>query len=197
MNSFLSLLAVPADLEAQLILVYVAVVLGGAHLIEALARSHFARARRYAEQGFAYDADEDQYRCPQGETLQREESDAAGRLAVYRALASSCNACPLKGSCTPHDQGRQVYRPLAVWAETDVGRFHQRLSLLMFAAAGVLSAAGLVRWTGRPGMGLLAAALMASFACLLVGLRRTWQRPPQSRDRSVNYTGEEQSHRQA
>jgi hypothetical protein len=66
-----------------------------------------------------------------------------------------------------------------------VGRFHQRLSLLMLAAAGVLSAAGLVRWTGRPGTGLLAAALMASFACLLVGLRRMWQRPPQSRERSV------------
>ena len=181
MNMLLSLLAVPADLEARLILAYVAVVLGGAHLIEALARLHFARARRYAEQGFRYDADEDHYRCPQGETLHREESDADGRLAVYRAPASSCNACPLKGTCTPHEEGRHVYRPLAVWAETDVGRFHQRLSLLMFAAAGVLCAAGLVRWTGRPGMGLLAAALMMSFACLLVGLRRTWQRPRRQR----------------
>ena len=50
------LLSLPAELEVWLILGYVAVVLAGARLAEVLARVHFERARRYAEQGFEYDA---------------------------------------------------------------------------------------------------------------------------------------------
>ena len=32
-----------------------------------------------------------------------------------------CNACVLKAFCTPHDEGRHVYRSLAEFHETDVG----------------------------------------------------------------------------
>src|SRR5947209_6617168 len=99
-------LRLPADLEAWLVVGYALGVLVGARLFEVLARVHFERARRYAEQGFAYDRDGDHYECPQGERLSLHLLDEDNRLAVYRAPASRCNDCPRKASCTPHDGGR-------------------------------------------------------------------------------------------
>jgi hypothetical protein len=72
----------------------------------------------------------------------------------------------LKASCTPHDEGRHVYRSLAVWAETDVGRFHRRLSLLMFAVAALLSSVALGRWWGQAGAGSLILTLVMCLASL-------------------------------
>ena len=176
MDSVSLLLSLPADLEAWLILGYVIAVLAGARVFEALARVHFGRARRYAEQGFEYDADGDHYRCPQGERLALHLVEPEGRLAVYRAPASSCNGCPRKASCTPHDEGRHIYRPLAAWAETDVGRFHRRLSLLMFGVATVLSVVGLVRWWAQPGTGLLSMALVIGLASVARKVQATLTR---------------------
>lgn len=164
MDPVSALLSLPVDLEAWLILGYVAVVLAGARLSEVLARAHFERARRYAELGFEYDADADHYRCPEGERLALHLVEDENRLAVYRAPASSCNGCSLKASCTPHDQGRHLYRPLAEWAETDIGRFHRRLSLLMVGVGVVFSLGSLMHWMGQPGTGLLLAALSLSLA---------------------------------
>jgi hypothetical protein len=168
------LLSLPAELEVWLILGYVAVVLAGARLSELLARVHFERARRYAERGFEYDADADHYRCPQGERLALHLVEEESRLAVYRAPASSCNGCPRKASCTPHDEGRHVYRPLAAWAETDIGRFHRRLSLLMIGIGVVFSLGALTHWMAQPGTGLLLAALMVSLASVTRDLRAAW-----------------------
>lgn len=171
MTEVLLFLALPADLEAWLVLGYVGVVLVGARVFEVLARAHFDRARRYAEQGFTYDADGDHYHCPEGERLHLHLLDEARRLAVYRAPAVSCNRCPSKGACTPHDAGRHIYRPLAAWAETDLGRFHRHLALLMFTVGAALSVAGLVQWWGRPGGGSLVVALVACLASLAVDAR--------------------------
>jgi hypothetical protein len=154
-------LSLPADLGVWLLLGYVLVVLAGARLIEVLARAHFGRARRLAEGGFRYDPHLDHYACPQGERLTLHLVDPIQKVAVYRAPGSSCAACPLKAVCTPHDEGRHVYRPLAVWAETEVGRFHQRLSLLMVASTAVGALGGFVSWGGRPGSGLLLVAFLA------------------------------------
>ncbi len=168
------LLTPPVELEAWLILGYVLAVLVGARLFEVLAKVHFERARRYAERGFQYIADLDHYECPQGERLALRLVNEESRLAIYRAPAASCNGCPLKASCTPHDEGRHVYRSLAVWAETDIGRFHQRLSLLMFGVGAVLSGAGLGQWAGQAGAGLLLLALVVSIAFLAWDVRKTW-----------------------
>ncbi|HWB07665.1 MAG TPA: hypothetical protein VFE62_00655 [Gemmataceae bacterium] len=165
------LLSLPAELEIWLILCYVAVVLTGARAAEALARLHFQRARRFAEEGFAYDPHADHYHCPEGEHLSLHLVDAENRLAIYRAPASRCNACPLKASCTPHEEGRHIYRPLAAWAETDIGRFHGRLSLLMMGVGTIFSVGGLARWLGKPGTGLLVLALAASVSCLVWEVR--------------------------
>jgi hypothetical protein len=168
----LRILFIPVELESWLIVVYVALVLATARLFEILARGHFERARRHAEQGFAYDADEDHYRCPEGERLSLHLRDEPRRLAVYRAPANRCNDCALKGDCTPHDEGRHVYRSLAVWAETDVGRFHRWLSLLMFAVGATLSVAGLGRWWGQAGVGSLVLTLVMSVASLVWDMKR-------------------------
>jgi hypothetical protein len=164
----------PARLELWLILAYVAAVLIASRAVDALARAHFARARRHDDQGFEYVPDHDHYRCAGGEHLPRHDFDPVSRRAIYRAPASTCNACPLKPSCCPHDAGRQISRSTAAWSETDVGLFHQRLSVLMAAAGGVISAAELWRSGGEAGSGLLLMALLACvwFAIPLRGWRR-------------------------
>jgi len=44
----------PVDLELWIVLVYVATLLIGARIVEAVARMHFTRAQRYGERGFEY-----------------------------------------------------------------------------------------------------------------------------------------------
>jgi hypothetical protein len=160
MNPHEALWSLPADLEVALLLGYAIVVLAGAWLMERLARVHFERARRYGQDGFHYDAHADHYHCPQGERLKLHLIDRRERVAVYRAPASACARCPEKARCVPHEEGRHIYRPLAAWTETDVGRFHQWLSLLMAASATALSLVALLKWTGRPGTGLLIVAFL-------------------------------------
>ena len=43
---------------------------------------------------FAYDAEQDLYRCPQGEPLRLYTHSYTERLSRYRANPESCNACP-------------------------------------------------------------------------------------------------------
>jgi hypothetical protein len=175
MNVSDALLSLPADLEVSLLLAYAIVVLAGARLTERLARAHFERARRYGEDGFHYDADADHYHCPQGERLALHVIDPQERVAVYRAPASACAGCPEKSRCTPHDEGRHIYRPLAAWTETDVGRFHQWLSLLMAGSAAALSLVALLEWAGRPGTGLLFVALVTATLVAVRDARSVWR----------------------
>jgi hypothetical protein len=165
------LFTLPADLEMWLLLGYAVAVLAGARVTVALARMHFARARRLAESGFCYDADADHYECPQGERLPLHVIDEHERVAVYRAPAASCAACPAKAACTPHDEGRHVYRPLSEWAETDVGRFHQWLAVLMVGSVTILGMTALVCWAGRPGTGLLVVAFVVAATTLVCDWR--------------------------
>jgi hypothetical protein len=175
MNVREALFSLPADLEVSLLLGYAIVVLAGARVMERLARIHFERARRYSEDGFHYDADADHYHCPQGERLALHLIDRQEQLAVYRAPASACAGCPEKARCTPHDEGRQIYRPLAAWTETDVGRFHQWLSLLTAASAAALSVVALLEWAGRPGTGLLIVALLTAVRVAVRDARLVWR----------------------
>jgi len=59
---------------------------------------------------FRYEAQADQYRCPQGQMLQRVGVVNPDGRQLYRAPASICNDCPVKGQCTTSTQGRRVYR---------------------------------------------------------------------------------------
>src|SRR5919202_582970 len=64
----------------------------------------------YGKQRFGYDADADQYHCPNGAALPRRKAKYTERVIVYRAEAETCNTCPLKAKCTESDQGRMVKR---------------------------------------------------------------------------------------
>ena len=123
------------DLTLVLLLTYLLVLWAGGWVLEFLAKVHFHRTQRYAHTGFAYDVALDRYECPQGELLTLHTFDDRNKLAIYKAPASSCNECVLKTFCTPHDEGRQVYRTLAEFHETNVGRFHRWLSLIILAVA--------------------------------------------------------------
>jgi len=164
------MLSPPVDIELWIILFYVAAVLVGARIVEALARAHFARALRYGEQGFEYLEAHDVYRCPEGEHLSL-HSVQHNQFAVYRAPSASCRQCRLKARCTPLGEGRLIFRSLAAWAETNVGLFHRRISVIMFASAVVVCVAGLRRWGGQAGSGWLAGALLAAIVLMMQDLR--------------------------
>jgi len=64
----------------------------------------------FGKQAFTYEAHADRYRCPHGTVLPRRTAKYTERVIVYQADATSCNACPLKATCTESDQGRIVSR---------------------------------------------------------------------------------------
>ena len=64
----------------------------------------------FGRHAFTYDAENDHYRCPNGELLPRRVTKYTERDIVYQADAETCNACPLKAKCTESDRGRQVHR---------------------------------------------------------------------------------------
>jgi hypothetical protein len=138
MHRLAAIWELPTDLELWLILAYVASVLIGARVVEAIAKAHFARARRAGHEGFDYVESHDLYYCVGGATLKLHQIHDAERLAVYRAPAFQCAICQHKQRCVPDAESREIHHSLATWAETDVGRFHQLISVLMFLVAGVL-----------------------------------------------------------
>ena len=161
------------DLGLALLLAYLVILWVGGGVLEFLARAHFHRAERHAHTGFAYDAELDRYECPQGELLTLHTFDDRNKLAMYKAPASSCNECVLKTFCTPHDEGRRVYRTLAEFHETDVGRFHRLLSLIILGVALAFSVGGMVSWWNRPGGWALVIATGVSVFLLALDLRDT------------------------
>jgi hypothetical protein len=64
----------------------------------------------YGASRFVYDAGQDLYRCPRGESLRLYTHSYTERFKRYRADAETCNACPLKSQCTPGDSGRVLMR---------------------------------------------------------------------------------------
>ena len=161
------------DLGLVFLLAYLFVLWVGGWALESLARAHFHRAQRYAHVGFAYDAELDRYECPQGELLTLDTFDGRNKLAIYKAPASTCNECVLKEFCTPHDHGRRVYRSLAAFRESDVGRFHRLLSLMILGVALAFSVGGVIAWWNKPGEWLLVIAAGLSLVFLWLDFRDT------------------------
>jgi hypothetical protein len=83
--------SLPVEVDQWIALFYVALVLGGARIVEFVARKHYERARNFAVQGFEYLEEEDQYRCPEGEHLKLLKQDNENRLAVYQ-IGTSCHS---------------------------------------------------------------------------------------------------------
>jgi hypothetical protein len=53
----------------------------------------------FSKEEFSYDTEEDLYRCPAGEVLLPRAKNKARKLTVYKAKATTCEACELRPKC--------------------------------------------------------------------------------------------------
>jgi transposase len=83
------------------------------------------RTPYYGPSRFAYDADRDQYRCPEGQPLRRWAAKYSEDVVVYRADPATCNGCPVKAACTGSDRGRQIQRSFYAEYLDRVRSYHQ------------------------------------------------------------------------
>lgn len=68
------------------------------------------RTGLYSAEEFQYDAERDQYICPQGELLPLMSRRKSEQVKVYRANSNVCNACRVKSECTKSKSGRHIFR---------------------------------------------------------------------------------------
>jgi hypothetical protein len=79
----------------------------------------------YGPAQFTYDAEQDAYRCPQGQLLRPYRREYQAQKTEYRADAATCNACPVKEACTPGTQGRIVHRSFHAAVQERVRGYQQ------------------------------------------------------------------------
>ncbi len=79
----------------------------------------------YGPSKFSYDAEHDQYLCPQRQPLLPFRTEYQAEKVEYRADAAACNACPLKAQCTASNSGRQVHRSFHASYLERVRGYHQ------------------------------------------------------------------------
>jgi transposase len=79
----------------------------------------------YGPRRFTYDAARDVYMCPQGQPLRPFRRELSAEKVEYRAAPVTCNACPVKGQCTPSAHGRIVHRHFAEAFLDRVRAYHQ------------------------------------------------------------------------
>jgi len=72
------------------------------------------RTPYYGPSRFTFDAERDEYRCPEGQPLRRSTAKYGAEATVYRAAPATCNACAVKAACTASDRGRTLQR--SFWA---------------------------------------------------------------------------------
>jgi hypothetical protein len=145
---------------------YAAFLTGGAFVLEWLSAHTHRRALRYRTAGFTYDADRDHWRCPEGEHLWPHELDPELRIVRYRARAHVCNACPSKHRCTDSDTGREIIRSLDPWPQSEAGRFHRVIALVLVSLSVLVLAVEALRHHHAEELalllGLLATAALAA-----------------------------------
>jgi hypothetical protein len=106
--------------------------------LDLMARVSHRRANRYRTAGFRFHPGLDVWECPEGEHLQRVDTDHERRTVHYRARAHVCNSCPSKDDCTDSSLGREIAQPLDPWPHSDVGRFHRGLAVVLVVLAGLI-----------------------------------------------------------
>ncbi len=75
-------------------------------------RSFADRTPFFSQHHFTYNAERDEYRCPQDHPLTFDRVKWTEDVTVYRGDPTTCNTCPLKASCTESDRGRIIHRSL-------------------------------------------------------------------------------------
>lgn len=59
------------------------------------------KAGRFGKQDFHYEAEQDQYRCPAGQTLTYQCTSVEEGKTLYVYATKACKDCPIKAQCTP------------------------------------------------------------------------------------------------
>jgi hypothetical protein len=83
------------------------------------------RTQFYSSNEFEYDAEKDQYTCPQGRILPLFSRRKSEEVFVYRVKAEVCNACPMKAECTDSKSGRHIFRSFHQVYVERVREYHQ------------------------------------------------------------------------
>ena len=83
------------------------------------------RTSFFGREEFSYDAEADQYICPNGAVLQWERHDYVNQTHHYRADATTCNMCPLQPKCTTSKEGRSLRRSFFQEYLDRVAAYHQ------------------------------------------------------------------------
>ena len=83
------------------------------------------RNEYYSSDMFQYDAENDQYTCPQNHILPLYSRRNTEEKFVYRADAQVCEACPVKAQCTGSKSGRHIFRSFHQKYIDKVKSYHQ------------------------------------------------------------------------
>jgi hypothetical protein len=121
-------------------------------------KTKFPRSR------FIYDAEQDVYRCPAGQLLQRRGGVTEGRYR-YQTKAGVCGSCPLRHDCTAGKMriiSRQVHQTAIEWADSRLSPQQRKARLRRrkiraegsFADAANHHGYKRARWRGLEKMGL-------------------------------------------
>ena len=83
------------------------------------------RTEYYPPDMFQYDAEQDQYICPQTHKLPLRSRRKSEEKLVYRADAKACNGCQVKDECTGSKSGRHIFRSMHQEHIDKVKAYHQ------------------------------------------------------------------------
>src|SRR5438067_12342722 len=150
------------------------------------ARDAQGRSGAFLSSAFPYDATQDVFRCPAGETLRHRAVLNRGhgvRTRVYRAPKEACRTCALREQCAPlgarpawRRSVTRIEEPSATTAfkakmQTEEARqiYAQRSRVAEFAHAWIKERCGLRQFRCR---GRLKATMEATWACLTYNLMR-------------------------
>lgn len=127
--------------------------------LELTANVSYRRSKRMRTLGFEYHRTSDRWRCPEGQHLTRYAVDHQFKIVRYRAPAHICNGCERKPDCTDSDHGREIVSAPDKWLQTEIGRFHRGMSLVLLVLAAAILAIEGIRYEYVPDLRLLGAAL--------------------------------------
>jgi transposase len=68
------------------------------------------RTKYFSAKLFQYDAENDQYICPQRQILPLVSRRTSEQVLLHKPKAEICNACPVKSKCTGSKSGRHIFR---------------------------------------------------------------------------------------
>jgi hypothetical protein len=117
---------------------YAVLLAAVALLLELMARHAHRRSLNISTAGFTYHPDRDIWKCPEEQHLFPVFSDWSKKTVVYRAPASTCNACKKKAACTDSNNGREIERKTSSGLEYGMQRFHRAMSVTLLALASLI-----------------------------------------------------------